>query len=345
VSRSDGGLDPTTETETLAIAVDDAAISAARSLGATAETETLIGLGLVITRFRSPDAATNRSVRERLEDLAPGNEVAPNNVFQPLSVLTPDRRIGGWVEVEAAGPCVRDTLVGMVDTGFVDAAPPDGVTVAAFPDRTDWPPYRDRHGTVVGELVRTLTGGPLFAANAFSVDARGRPLATALSLIRSLDWLVRQRVAIINLSLAGPPNPLLETALSRVDELGVQVVAAAGNGGPLAEPAYPAAYRTTLAVAAHDRSLSPFPQGNRGTYIDLSAPGVALRTGDPKARSGTSLAAALVSASLAAAPHDAPAARRDWLLRRLIDLGPDGHDQIYGWGALARPVACALERS
>lgn len=44
------------------------------------------------------------------------------------------------------------------------------------------------------------------------------------------------------MSLSGPANALLEQFVRKFSEGGMVIVAAAGNGGPKAGPAYPAAY-------------------------------------------------------------------------------------------------------
>ena len=101
-------------------------------------------------------------------------------------------------------------------------------------------------------------------------------IASTVSLVRAIDWLLSSDVDAINLSLAGPPNRLLEVALARVAERGVMVLAAAGNGGPMARPKFPAAYETVVAVTAVDAKGRAFRLANRGDYLDLAAPGVNL---------------------------------------------------------------------
>ena len=49
----------------------------------------------------------------------------------------------------------------------------------------------------------------------------------------ALDWLARKRIAVINLSLTGPENPVLQRAVARLVAKGHVLVAAVGNEGPL----------------------------------------------------------------------------------------------------------------
>jgi subtilisin family serine protease len=163
-----------------------------------------------------------------------------------------------------------------------------------------------------------------------------------VSLVRALDWLMTSGVDTINISLAGPPNRLLETALTRASASGVMILAAAGNGGPVAEPMYPAAYDSVVAVTAVDASGKVFRLANRGTYLDLAAPGVALvharAGGGYSASSGTSFAvpfATTAAARLRQLQPDQDVIQT--LFSSAEDIGPPGRDEIYGYGLL-RPA-------
>ena len=149
------------------------------------------------------------------------------------------------------------------------------------------------------------------------------------------------------MSLAGPANGLVERAVSALASRGTLVVAAAGNEGPTAGPAFPAAYPTALAVTAVDRDLRPFRSANRGDYLSLAAPGVdvwAPTAAGGAMRSGTSYAATFVAA--AAADLSAQAGRPSVPeLKRLLeaqarDLGQAGYDPIFGHGLLQAQPLC-----
>lgn len=121
-------------------------------------------------------------------------------------------------------------------------------------------------------------------------------------MLRGLDLAWENEAQIINLSLSGPPNDLLERGVGRLDELGVVLVAAAGNEG-VEEERHPAAYPTVIGVGAIDREGRLFSESNRGSWVELSAPGVEVLSTVPGNAfafgSGTSLAAAHVSGVLA----------------------------------------------
>ena len=160
-----------------------------------------------------------------------------------------------------------------------------------------------------------------------------------LSLLRALDWLMSAEVDVVNISLAGPPNRLLEAALQRAAEREVLVMAAAGNGGPIAKPMYPAAYNSVVAVTAVDEGHQVFRLANRGDYLDIAAPGVGLlhakAGGGYVASSGTSFAVpfAVTAAADLMSQHPEKDVMTS-LYQSAEDLGPPGRDEIYGYGLL-----------
>jgi subtilisin family serine protease len=168
-----------------------------------------------------------------------------------------------------------------------------------------------------------------------------------MALATGLDWVAAQKPAVINMSIAGPDGAVLRAAVERLFAAGIALVAAAGNQGPEAPPAYPAAYPHVLAVTAIDRELKPYAQANRGTYVALAAPGVAIWTSDPKGagvfRDGTSFAAPFATAVLAQARAAAPQRALPEVLKdvesRARDLGAPGDDPVFGWG-LVQAEAC-----
>jgi subtilisin family serine protease len=205
------------------------------------------------------------------------------------------------------------------------------------------------HGTAVASI---LVGAPplgllpeaeLFAAEIFTAG-RGGPEADALALSTGLDWLLQNRVGVIDASLAGPADRLVELAVFLARRRGAVLVAAAGNGGPAAPPADPAAYEGVVAVTAVDRELAPWRRANRGSHVALVGPGVDLPVaaigGGVRPASGTSFAAPFVTAALAAAAGERdPRAAVALLASKAEDPGPPGRDPIFGYG-LVQSVGC-----
>src|SRR3546814_13967422 len=88
-------------------------------------------------------------------------------------------------------------------------------------------------------------GLPLLVADVYGDGPTG---GSAGALARALAWMAAREVPVINVSLVGPPNLLVRTAVTAVQRRGLIVVAAVGNGGPAAAPPHPAAYPGVGAV-------------------------------------------------------------------------------------------------
>lgn len=125
---------------------------------------------------------------------------------------------------------------------------------------------------------------------------------TIFDLLQGLDAAWNAEAKLVNLALSGPPNPLLERGVARLEELGLVVIAAAGNEGTR-EKRYPAAYPSVIGVGAVGREGGAFAAGNRGPWVELYAPGVEILSTVPGSAfafgNGTSLAAAHVTGVLA----------------------------------------------
>ena len=204
------------------------------------------------------------------------------------------------------------------------------------------------HGTAIASIMvsndpSVLGLAPkasLFFAEVFDQTDEQGEFASTVSLVKALNWLVKQDISVINISLAGPPNRLLESALSRVREKGILAVAAAGNGGPMAKPMYPAAYSHVVAVTATDDRGRAFRLANRGEYVDIAAPGVNVRHaragGGTAVSSGTSYAVPFVSVAMARLLAENNELDRvlDTLYASARDVGAPGRDAVYGYGQL-----------
>lgn len=192
------------------------------------------------------------------------------------------------------------------------------------------PDEASRHGTlVVGVLAARAGNGfgiaglvpeatvlPVPVCRAATDAAEGGDECALFDVLQGLDAAWEVRAHIVNLSLAGPPNPLLQGAADRLAALGVSLVAAAGNDAS-EEPLYPAAYPSVIGVGATGRQGDAYSRGNRGPGTELTAPGVDVVSTAPRDgfafADGTSLATVHVSgvlALLASASGDLTLARQ-----------------------------------
>lgn len=200
----------------------------------------------------------------------------------------------------------------------------------------------NEHGTAIASLLASDGASQIYAANIFQGSA-AKPYTSADAIVRALDWMVGLDVAVINISLAGPHNKILDQLIARALAKGHVIVAAAGNGGPTAPPAYPAALPGVVAVTAVDRDLHVYRYANQGSYITVSARGVDVTAAAPGggigSYSGTSFATPHVAAWLARCTKSIGTANRQKCMAALAksakDLGAPGKDEIYGLGYIS----------
>ena len=159
----------------------------------------------------------------------------------------------------------------------------------------------------------------------------------------AFGWMARERVAVINVSLVGPRNKLMERVVKTLVSRGHLIVAAVGNDGPAAPPLFPASYDGVIGVTAVDGKHHVLIEACRGKQVDFSARGadISAAAGAPNVYvevRGTSFAAPIIATMLAADldapdPAGALAALARW--RGIAnDLGKPGRDDIYGDGEL-----------
>jgi len=197
--------------------------------------------------------------------------------------------------------------------------------------------------TILGESAHyqgLLPQSAVLSASVFFEVNGQRRISTTETISKALDWLLANDVRVINMSFTGPYSEVLEVLISEAAAQGIQFVAAAGNAGPLAPPAYPAAYKGAVAVTAVSTKKTIYRLANRGAHIMFSAPGVniyhAVPGGGFTRSSGTSMAAPFVSAVLASKGQLSEDLNRDIaeLTNRAEDLGQKGRDPIYGFGLI-----------
>ena len=328
-------------------------IAALEALGyVTRNVEPLEGLDRVLATMEAPESFDIAAAQAAIGRAAPQAEVDYNHIYRPESRQQPQASGGsspGELFPAAAGVRTPSAPIGLIDTD-IDAGHP-ALSAANVQYRDFTPPGQPRpsaHGTsvlsiLVGEApgYRGLVPGAAVLAGAvFFNGPDGREIATTSSLVRALDWMTVNRVPVVNMSLAGPRNTILATAIDRAFDTGTVVVAAVGNRGPAARPLYPAAYERVIAVTAVNGSRRVYRLANRGAHVDFAAPGVDVLHADREAgyrsSSGTSLAAPFVTAVIATScadvrPIDACLLA---LQRSAEDIGEAGFDPVFGHGLI-----------
>jgi subtilisin family serine protease len=312
-------------------------------------------LGIAMGRYNVPGNIEIKDLLNRIQRVAPSLIADHNHLYYEMAG-SQDMARGymGWPR--STNQCGAGVSIGMID-GAVDAKHPSlrgrKVSVRSFIGSRHNPGSHD-HGTAVASILvgnpdwgGLLPGAQLYAANIFYEKQNGSRAASAQALVRALNWLVEKQVQVINLSIAGRDNKVLKRIVDTANRHGIVVIAAAGNGGKKAAPAFPAAYETTIAVTALNHDAKVYVHANRGEYIDFAMPGVRLWTAVPgggRYQDGTSFAAPFVTA--VAAGEISRNGRIDSLrLREIlrptaVDLGSPGKDPVFGYGLIKTPPTC-----
>jgi minor extracellular protease Epr len=318
----------------------DAAVAAVRAAGYGVITEhRLKAFDEVLARVRlAPGESVERAI-SRIQALAPEASAAANHLFRPSQAIGSGAAPGSPALVAAN----RDSgaRVGIIDTGADRQWPllAGAVLDAQSFTGADYSPRE--HGSLVA-AIGSANGARLAVADVFDSDAEHQLIAPADAIARAVDWLISERYPVINISIEGPDNEVLAHVIKRALAANVVLVAAAGNGGPAAAPAYPAAYPGVIAVTAVDEQGRVYRRANRGGYIAFAAGGVHVENRYSKASSatvsGTSFAAPRVAAEIASRLAAQPRPEVQQVLDRLhseaVDLGEAGRDPVYGWGWL-----------
>ncbi|KAI8810654.1 alkaline serine protease [Cladochytrium replicatum] len=135
---------------------------------------------------------------------------------------------------------LREIDVYIVDTGIrIDHADFEGRAVWGVTTRTGSPDMDDNgHGSHVAGIVGGRFAGVSKSSNLIAIkalDEEGR--GPYSELIAGLQWVADRvsqqpsRPAVVNLSVQGRESDILQSAIKALSNLGVHVVAAAGNKG------------------------------------------------------------------------------------------------------------------
>lgn len=258
------------------------------------------------------------------------------------------RMIGAELEwPETRGEGIK---VAVIDTGR--PTHPDIAVAGAVDFTGSGPEDRRGHGThcagtiaANGKLLGVAPGVELYTVKVFP-DSGGADPAVIAS---ALDWCRDKGIDVVSMSLSGPAdNSDMRTAVKRCYDVGVVMVAAAGNFGRDWGVMYPAKYPEVLAVAAVDTAKVAADFSAYGTELDIAAAGMRVWStwlgGKYVELDGTSMACPHIAG--AAAIMQAKAKKR--LGRKLTpeeirvslnlyaeDLGAPGRDERYGCGVFS----------
>jgi subtilisin family serine protease len=336
--ETDSRGDPVVRGEVLALAPSPEAEAAALAAGFTVRRKTSLGaLGLAVDVLAPPAGLSAAAALERLRRADPAGAYELDHIYFPAGG---EGEGGGGGDSGGRGVNAR---VGLVDTGVAAGLPV--FQGAPIEQRGFAPgaPAPAAHGTATASLIAGRLGrfhGAAPGAKLYVADVYGSSRAggSAESVATALDWMAARGAPVINISLVGPPNALVAAAVKALTARGVLIVAAVGNDGPAAPPAYPASYPGVVAVTgvdAHDRVL---PEAGRALHVDFAAPAdgfsaAGLSSGLTPVR-GTSFAAPIVAGRLAALMANPSRADAESavaaLARQARSIGPAGGRGVVG---------------
>lgn len=315
--------------EILAIGIKESEL---RELGAAGfmliGTERIDGLDLTIARLAVPSGMSLAEAEKSASALAPNAEVTADNLYYQSGASDSGSGL-------AMGPALMlGGTSGSIEVGIIDGAPGHSIPTVATRGFARGAPFPSNHGSAVVSLLQSAGVARVRVADVYGRDPAG---GNALAIAKALGWLTVSGSKVVTISLVGPNNAVVGRAIAQARKRGVVVVAAVGNDGPAAPPAYPASYDGVVSVTAVDGRKRALIEAGRALHLDYAAPGADIYARNAKGKwfrpRGTSFATPLVAARIAAVL----ARGGDW--RRALDaeaqdLGPKGPDKTYGRGLI-----------
>lgn len=211
-----------------------------------------------------------------------------------------------------------------------------------------------RHSTHVAGIIGARKNGlgvigvapkcELYAAKAFDKNGNGNFSA----IQKSIDWLIRKRVHIINMSFSSSVgNAGYESILQKANDNDITLICAAGNEGKRIGNTigYPGKFPQTIAVTAVDFNRRTTDFSSQGYESELCAAGQDIYStylnNSYASLSGTSMATPIISGAAAILQGKGYRRYRRYLtppeIRFLLhmyteDISKNGWDKYYGYG-------------
>lgn len=282
---------PSVRGEALLLDPDPTALELARKQGFTVmEQGTLEALNVGYARLAMPSGMPLPRAIKTLRKALPGREITADQLHFPSGGT-------GSAAGRAApsGALPRGGTVGVIDGAI--AGSKRLVSQRSFAAGSK----PSVHASAIASLLTGAGTAKIYGADVYGRDPAG---GSALAIAKAIGWMLGQGVPVVSISLVGPSNPLLARAVAAAQTKGMVIVAAVGNDGAAAPPAYPASYPGVIAVTGIDGAGRVLIEAGRASHLDYAAPGADMSALVPGrghvTLRGTSYAAPLAAARIAA---------------------------------------------
>src|SRR5690606_34526234 len=213
--------------EVIGIDLTRAQIAAVVQRGYTIVASQALGqLDVSYTRFGVPEGVSESQAVATLNSQVAPDRFDLNHAYRLTQAACTGERCNGrklvrW-PVDQTERCPAEVRVGMIDTGVSPQA--SGVPRSRLVTRS-FHGGSQRSATAHGSAVAALLAGSshpvpgllpysrLYAADVFALLEDGRQVTSAAMIVNGIDWLANFGVEVINVSLAGPANRLLQRAV------------------------------------------------------------------------------------------------------------------------------------
>lgn len=242
------------------------------------------------------------------------------------------------------------------DTGIIDHEDLkdniDHQKAASFIDKEDYLDHQG-HGTCVAGVIAAKDSG--FGIIGVAPNSKIIPVkslsnkgfATKQSLERSLEYAIKIKPDIVNMSLGGNhrQSQLFHNFLKELQNLNIPVVCAMGNYGDKYS-CFPADYPETIGVTSYKKGREISNFSSRSNNADFALPGEDILTTNLNNQysivNGTSFAAPFLSGLIAIILSESKKNNKqltiqnikELLIQSCKDYGPTGKDKYFGHGII-----------